>query len=146
VDRCKATEASATRDSLSCPDINDPLLFDDFVAQSKKPKATPAQPLNVEEAGFSTTPVVEVPLLNRRELRSKDRSLLRRFARVGVCPETLQDYLPGFYELCLSIVKDSPRSKIRMGLLNEKAAQGGSAPLPSLRLRFETFGKARPDR
>ena len=52
------------------------------------------------------------------DLNESQRIRLRYYQRAGTCPETLVDYLPGFYDLCKSVVRYSDRSQRRQGILD----------------------------
>jgi len=64
---------------------------------------------NVEENTVSSLTV--------QELSNQDRLLLRRYVRANSCPESLVNYLPGFYDLCNAMAKDAVQEP-RVGLIN----------------------------
>lgn len=43
------------------------------------------------------------------ELNEADRALLRNYQNAGTCPSSLQDYTPGFYELCTTMLQHGGR-------------------------------------
>lgn len=139
----KCLERRSIREDTSCPDINDPALFEAFETHVLQ-VAAPEEDA-VEEAHAAAP---SVSSLETEDLSDRDRLLLRRYERARTCPMTLKNYLPGFYELCLSLVGKSAAPEPIRGMLNDLAnlKQKRAAPKPTLNLRREIFEKARPDR
>jgi hypothetical protein len=77
---------------VECPDMNDPAAISRFMRglESLEP-----------DTGTGVTEAV----ISIFDLSDHQRGTLRRFERLRTCPETLNDILPGFYELCLSAVE-----------------------------------------
>lgn len=139
--RCLATLRDR-RNNTACPDINDPALLKAF-------KTLVLQQEDTEPMEEHTAASEEVTSsLQTADLSDRDRLLLRRYERARTCPTTLKNYLPGFYELCLSLVGKNAAPEPIRGMLNDLAnlKQKRAAPKPTLNLRREIFGKARPDR
>ncbi|MBT4119537.1 MAG: hypothetical protein HOG89_03080 [Candidatus Peribacter sp.] len=67
--------------------------------------------------------IAEENTLTSRSLNTQDRGLLRRYTRAGFCPESLASFrVPGFYQLCVSLVGSAVKKTPVMGLLNHNAA------------------------
>ncbi|MBI3336407.1 hypothetical protein HYZ98_02470 [Candidatus Peregrinibacteria bacterium] len=159
VDRCARDAALATSDAFCavyseavdrclgerrfgidyhCPDINDPKLWDAFIDN-----------LHTDEPAHAAAPAE--PTLQKESLEPNEKALLRRYRRARVCPESLKQYLPGFYELCISLVAKEEPPAMREGMLNDLATvkMRGAAPEATLKLRqaqWKEFGGLRPDR
>ncbi|PIR48617.1 hypothetical protein COU80_02815 [Candidatus Peregrinibacteria bacterium CG10_big_fil_rev_8_21_14_0_10_55_24] len=58
-----------------------------------------------------------VSSLTAQELSDQDRLLLRRYVRANSCPESLKNYLPGFFDLCNAMAQDAAKEP-RVGLVN----------------------------
>lgn len=119
-----------TLDCLSIK-INDPATFQLFLTE-----AVPSVP-PPSSASHAAAPELTVNTLSER-----DRSHLRRYQRVGSCPATLKDYLPGFYELCQRVVEEIqlPLSRGR----NDPVAKKRIAPEPAPpRLTADDIAKAK---
>jgi hypothetical protein len=140
----------AGEESLPLPDINDEqsLLFylqpagisavqeqEDAVVESDTDEAVTTDDASHEAA--------DVPVLDPRDLSSSDRQLLRRYERANTCPESLQNYLPGFYELCLSVTEDASSEPLR-GLINvNQQLHSQNAALPNtLKSRLQMIKEA----
>lgn len=122
--------------SVAKPNINNPATFDYGDVHG-------AAPEKVEEPTVSS--------LTTDQLESQDRSLLRRYTRAGFCPEGLRDfYIPGFYELCTSLVDDDrKRMEPVTGLLNHNAylyrqfrSAAPNAKLTGMKLRLKMIDEA----
>ena len=95
-------------EDVECPDFNDPAAVKAFIRVGIPAKKAATQ---------TGETVQETVRLRLQDLSENQRLQLRRFDRRNTCPETLRDYLPGFYELCLSfITKDATR-----GFINDRA-------------------------
>ncbi len=87
--------------------------------------------------------------LTTNQLNTQDRSLLRRYTRAGFCPTALQNFrIPGFYQLCVSLVGASVKSDPIRGLLNHNAhlyrILRPSAPnIGGFKLRMQMMQEAR---
>ena len=66
----------------------------------------------------STTETASVPMITAEDLSETQRATLRRFERIGQCPDSLMDYIPGFYELCKKVVLTTDNSQRRQGILD----------------------------
>ena len=123
------------------PDINDPSTY------LPTHRSAPEQEVEQEEAEDTDN---EITSISTNQLETHDRALLRRYTRAGFCPEGLKDfYIPGFYELCNSLVGESVRREPVTGLLNHNAylyrALRRSAPeteLSGFRLRLKMIDEA----
>lgn len=111
--------------------INDPATFRPFLMEAVSSALPPSG------VSHAAAPELTVDMLSER-----DRSQLRRYHRVGLCPATLRDYLPGFYELCERVVEETqlPLSRGR----NDAAAKKRIAPEPvPQRLTADDIAKAK---
>ncbi|PIR54088.1 hypothetical protein COU75_02845 [Candidatus Peregrinibacteria bacterium CG10_big_fil_rev_8_21_14_0_10_42_8] len=100
-----------------------------------------------EQEVYSAAPAVTS--LETEDLLSQDRALLRRYTRARSCPEGLKDFrIPGFYELCNSIVGVGVSPDLIKGLLNHNAYMygklRGSAPdaAKGFKLRMQMLQQA----
>lgn len=76
-----------------------------------------------ETAETAETEDSEELTLTARNLNTQDRGLLRRYTRAGFCPESLESFrVPGFYQLCVSLVGAAVKKEPVVGLLNHNAA------------------------
>lgn len=115
---------SIPSESLVLPSPNDLSTITPYLRGSWRLKAkrdeTPA-PESPEEAEDVTvdTVVEEEIVIGVEDLKENQRARLNRFVRVGQCPESLQEYIPGFYKLCLSLVRKgaTERRSRRPGIL-----------------------------
>lgn len=76
-----------------CPDMNDPTAVRVFL------RGLPT----VHKAATGSI----ADTLTILDLTETQRGLMRRLIRVRTCPDTLDDILPGFLELCESVLEDS---------------------------------------
>jgi len=122
-------------EGLVKPDINEPETVEFYLKG-----ATPAVgvPAVTEETPKPST-------LQMSDLSLEDKQLLRRYERAGTCPESLRKYIPGFYELCRSLVGEKLHEKPRTGILNDLARLKSLRNiLPNtLESRFEMLRQAR---
>lgn len=82
---------------------------------------TLVEALNTEE--IEETEKSEELTLTARNLLPQDRGLLRRYTRAGFCPVSLESFrVPGFYQLCVSLVGAAVKKEPVVGLLNHNAA------------------------
>lgn len=111
--------------------INDPTTFAPFLTDDVPPSVLP------EETSHTAAPELTVEMLSER-----DRSHLRRYQRVGACPATLKDYLPGFYELCKRVAEETqlPLSRGRIDVAAKKRIP--ATPVPK-RLTADDIAKAK---
>src|SRR3989344_2999220 len=139
----RCLERQGMREDTGCPDINDPVLYEAFETHVLQIDAT-----EDSEEGEAHPAAPSTSSLQTDDLSDRDRLMLRRYERARTCPTTLKDYLPGFYELCLSLVGKSAAPDPIRGMLNDLAnlKQKKAAPMPTLKLRRELFLPARPDR
>lgn len=137
--------------TLDCTsiEINDPATFVPFLTDAAPSAVLP------EETSHAAAPRLTVETLSER-----DRSHLRRYQRVGSCPATLKDYLPGFYELCKRVVEETqlPLSRGRIDPLAKKripaapalprvtandVAEANKRPVPTYRARVTRHKESR---
>ncbi len=89
-----------------------------------------------------------VEILDANDLDPSDRLFLRNYTHSGNCPESLKGFhIPGFYELCVSIVGEDVKQAPVTGLLNNRAylnrTLGKSAPnLSAFKLRMQMIQEA----
>lgn len=88
-DLCEKLQADGK--DVTCPDINDLSGIQFFL------KTHDNAPVVADTATGDVA-------LTIADLNTFDMNQLRRFQRIHMCPESLKSYLPGFYELCQSIV------------------------------------------
>lgn len=93
-----------------CPDINDYGAVRMFLKKGKSATST--------ETGSTVEPP-SMKMLRLFQLNDHQRSLIRRYQRVRKCPDGLNDYLPGFLELCESQLTKGV-NPLR-GILNDRA-------------------------
>jgi hypothetical protein len=106
--------------NTSCPDINDPNLR---AAYRKLRSGTRHERQDKKaEAEPQVHAAVDAKPLSARDLSREDEQILRHYVRAKTCPSTLQDYLPGFFELCLSIVGEGANREPIVGMLSDKAS------------------------
>ncbi|MDO8649091.1 MAG: hypothetical protein Q7R81_04910 [Candidatus Peregrinibacteria bacterium] len=93
------------------PDVNDPDTVDFYLD-------TPGydEELVDHEAARRKPTTLQI-----EQVSKDDRLLLRRYERARQCPESLKNYIDGFYELCLSLVGKQAKLQPRVGLLNDLA-------------------------
>ncbi|MDD5026526.1 MAG: hypothetical protein PHH13_04100 [Candidatus Peribacteraceae bacterium] len=97
--------------------------------------------VQADSAQTSSAPQASSLLVDN--LSETDRHLLRWYSKTNTCPVSLKGYLPGFYELCLTVTKDASKEP-RVGLLNDlqtTRAHSG-APKPTTKLRLEMLKEA----
>ena len=82
----------AAGEEIDCPDINVPSAMRDFMSSDQSGALMKEHPA---AASLSIT-----------DLDDFQRGLLRWYKRSGVCPETIDSIVPGFYALCVSLVGD----------------------------------------
>lgn len=132
---------NAGSEDLVRPDINDPSTVARYLEGSGN---TPADTIHAaaeeEESGSGSGPELTITEVSR-----EDRQLLRRYERAGTCPVSLQNYIPGFYELCLSLVGRRLHVEPRIGILNDLVRIRSSRNiLPNtLNVRLEMIRQAR---
>lgn len=93
-----------------CPDINNYGGVRRFLKSTEKSDDT---------ATGSTMEAPRMNMLKLFQLNDHQKSLIRRYQRVHKCPEGLNDYLPGFLELCQSQINKGI-NPLR-GILNDRA-------------------------
>jgi hypothetical protein len=90
-EKAKMLEACENREE-ECPNINDIGAVRRFLR---------GLPPIVASTGATNS------MLTILELTDYQQGILRRFGRIRTCPETLNDILPGFYELCTSTLEET---------------------------------------
>ena len=107
-------------ENLLVPDINNASSVQFYLDAAAK----------TEEAS-SGHAAAEDPKVALKDISSTDRTLLRQFEHTGNCPTSLKSYIPGFYELCLSLIVGKPKARVG-GFLNDLAnIQRMSGALPN---------------
>ncbi len=102
---------------VECPDINDAIGITVFLKTHDTLKRTSATGSFVREK--LTTADLNITQLNQ----------LRRYQRLNSCPESLKNYLPGFFELCYTLIDDNP--VLRRGIVGPKGVTS-MPPAPTL--------------
>ncbi|MFH0769946.1 MAG: hypothetical protein V1926_01060 [Candidatus Peregrinibacteria bacterium] len=92
------------------------------------------------EVGSSSSSAV---MMRSEDLDETQRHLLRNYSKAGTCPESLKNYVPGFYELCLSVTKDAAK-ETRVGLTSDLqwVRQQRTIKPTSLKFRLEMLQEA----
>lgn len=75
-----------------------------------------------EKHEAAPTPKPKMPStlqLSVKQVSEQDRLLLRRYERAGTCPESLKEYIAGFYELCVSLAGKRFHGATRTGIIND---------------------------
>lgn len=80
---------------VACPDVNDKAGIAYFLKNHE----------NMPSTGSGSTGTT---ILNLSDLKIHDLNLMRWYQRINTCPETMKDYMPGFYELCQSLLNPTP--------------------------------------
>ncbi len=96
-------------EDVVCPDVNDPVGIQRFL------KGLPSE----HEAAPATN--VALKLSN---LDDTQAGLLRRYQRAHACPDSMEEILPGFKALCLSLMPDVPAAITSVVHARVKATQG----------------------
>lgn len=115
------------------PNINDYNSILEYLGEGEE-----EAPPEVERASAPQT-----SSMDSQSLSDSDRLLLRRYSRANSCPESLKNYIPGFYELCLSVTRDASPEP-RVGLINENVQLHSkvSPPPATLKLRLQMLQEA----
>ncbi len=90
-----------TNPDVECPDINDSEAVRRFMRG--------LVPFTPDTDTGATKAIISI-----FDLSENQRGTLRRFERLRTCPETLNDILPGFYELCLSTLEKTEDARPRL--------------------------------
>lgn len=100
IDLCQKLRADGK--DVTCPDINDRagILY---LLQNHE---------NLPQHGAATETGAVV--LHVSDLTPYQFNLIRWYQRINTCPDTMKDYLPGFYDLCVSML--NPRPMLLQGL------------------------------
>lgn len=128
--------------ALIKPDINNRATVDYYFGRITLEEAKhAAAPKKVVSSGTGATNKG----LTEAEISKDDRALLRRYERAGYCPESLRNYISGFYELCKMLAGKSLRKSPRMGIMNDLIRiQSARNVLPNtLNNRLEMLRQAR---
>ncbi|OGJ56149.1 hypothetical protein A2706_02400 [Candidatus Peribacteria bacterium RIFCSPHIGHO2_01_FULL_51_35] len=113
------------------PDINDPATVDFYLQKAE------------EEAEHSAAPK-RTDVVTAQNISDDDRLLLRRYERAGYCPESLKNYVSGFFELCVKLAGSKLKSGNRTGILNDLIKARSRTTLPNtLKNRLEMLRQAR---
>lgn len=94
-------------EDIPVPNVNDPKTIDFYFEE--KHEAAPV-PVRVKPSTLQLT-------INA--VSDQDRLLLRRYERAGTCPESLKQYVEGFYELCVSLADKRLHGAARTGFIND---------------------------
>lgn len=123
--RAVCLRRSQKDETVECPEFNDKKGIRVFLRTTPKDKKALDPTEGKEEAAAEEEQAEEEETqMKERALRLEDlndwqKSLLRRYQRTDFCSKTMNDIVPGFYELCLSVMrKSNPRYQ---GILNERA-------------------------
>ena len=98
------------------PDINDPMSFKDFIDREEIADVTRRE-LRLTKPAHASAP--DNGKLGKDELDSRQRSLLRSYTRTGSCPRSMENVVPGFFRLCLSIVGQGATRSLPIGYGND---------------------------
>ena len=121
--------------------INDPATFVPFLTDA----VSSVVPSN--DASHAAAPALTVDVLSER-----DRSLLRRYQSAGSCPITLKAYLPGFYELCARVAKETKFPPVKKRIQSERVpprltaddiAKAKKRPVPTVRVPVRRHTESR---
>ena len=100
-------ERDGVVEGMVCPDVNDRRAVKTFLNDEPEPHAAaPAQ-----------------DVLHRSNLSPEDRDLLDRYVGRQSCPRRLRALLPGFYELCQSIIVDPLERSVDLTTAQRRRAQ-----------------------
>lgn len=123
------------------PDINNRATVDYYFGRITLEEAKHAAAPKALRGGSGSTTAV----LTEDTVSKDDRALLRRYERAGYCPESLRNYIAGFYDLCKTLAGKSLRTSPRMGILNDMIRiQAARKVLPkTLNNRLEMLRQAR---
>jgi len=126
----------AEGEDVTVPDVND---YDGIMRILELDSETEDSSEKMHEAA----PQQQASSLMVEELGENDRHLLRKYSKASSCPESLKDYIPGFYELCLSVTKNAVRTP-RVGLISEniQLRSMNAAPPATLKLRLQMIQEA----
>lgn len=130
-------DRAAKGEAVVCPTIDDTEGIAAFLTGSTHAAAS-APVAGTNEA-----------ILKQDQLTDYQRDLLRRYQRAGSCPETIEQILPGFHDLCVSLVGERGRRGRIQGIISDKAAMrraNRKAPPLTLLDRINAFARPRPDR
>ncbi len=94
-------ELQAQGSDVTCPDVNDAAGIYTFLSTHKN-----ADPVAVD---------TEKNILSMSDLNAFQTNLMRRYQKIHTCPETMKGYLPGFYELCQSLL--TPAVMLNHGII-----------------------------
>ena len=128
--------------ALIKPDINNKATVDYYFGRITLEEAKhAAAPKKVVSSGSGSTTAG----LTEETISKDDRALLRRYERAGYCPESLRNYITGFYELCKTLAGKNLRSSPRMGIMNDLIRiQSARNVLPNtLKNRLDMLRQAR---
>lgn len=96
----KALDICVRRGDAECPDVNNYGELRQFM------RGVPV----MHNAAFE---VVTMPLTTS-DLTDVQGGMLRRYMKVRTCPTELNDILPGFFDLCTSILEDTEDTRPRL--------------------------------
>ncbi len=92
-------------ENIPVPNVNDPKTIDFYFEEKHEAAPTPQKSSTLQ--------------LTIKEVSDQDRLLLRRYERAGTCPESLKEYVKGFYELCVSLAGNRFHGATRTGIIND---------------------------
>jgi hypothetical protein len=79
---------------VTCPDINDPTGITIFLStHHNAPVVAAGSGKTIQSVG---------------DLTPYQLNLIRWYQKVNTCPDSMKDYLPGFYQLCESLLNPNP--------------------------------------
>jgi hypothetical protein len=133
-------------EAVDCAVVND-----DIAEEQRRAK----QPRNIfEEPEHRSAPETDVgtddDVLTVDDLTEHQKSLLRWYQRTGSCAMGLNQLVPGFYELCVSIIGPRGENGRIQGIITDKASIKMKRAAPyrnqTLNDRLRVTPRARPDR
>ena len=126
-----------------CPDINDAKSVRLFLQGHSLKAKTVVTGSVIMMSGAALDPVDSI-----LDLADSQRAMLRRFHRVGTCPQGLDAIIPGFQNVCEEEIRGLPHMIRRM--VEKRVPQTGMLQEDDdgtrMNMRIEMFDGARPDR
>jgi len=103
-EKCRDLHAAGHKD-IVCPDINDFDAIRAFLAKdfSQSDTAVTASEGSEDEPVHAAAPESS---LEYSDLDADGRTLLRQYLRREICPEGMEKFLSGFYNLCTRMVEE----------------------------------------
>lgn len=98
--------------ALVTPNPNEPSTILPYLRGKWEVQRTEILDESATEKASENTVTLQV-----EDLKDHQKTRLNRFVRIGQCPESLQEYIPGFYDLCKSLIRKNERRTRRPGIL-----------------------------